>query len=467
MTCATVSLELLIQRLSGSKTGRLMATAKLTKTSVESVEPKARDQYLWDVSLGRFGVRVTPAGSRIYLIQYRSRLTAGVPAKTRRVTIGQHGRPWTVDQARTEARRLLAQVDLAADPFADRLAERVARQAAVAQLEAETVAAEAHRRDTVRAIAERFISLKASKNRTATETARLLRHGPIAEWGDRHIGDVRRVDVADLIDTIALRSPAVARATFAAVRPFFTWCLERDLIARSPCEGLRAPPRPKARERVLTDVELRVAWQGAERLSGTFGQIVKLLILTGQRRGEVAGLLWSELDLPARIWRMPGDRTKNGRAHEVDLSDQAIAVIATVPKVSPYLFPARGQESGATGFSATKRQLNRRVVEAKRDDVDAPIDQAQLPSAATWRLHDLRRTAATGMAGMGVAPHVIERILNHVSGSQGGLVGVYQRHEYRTERKAALVAWGDRVEAIVLGREPLSNVTSLPLKIAG
>lgn len=429
-----------------------MAVSKLSKTTIEAIQPGERDIYLWDSVLGRFGVRVTPADARIYLIQYRAKMPSG-GSKTRRVVIGYHGRPWTVDQARAEARQLLAKVDLTQDPFADREAARATQAEAILQ-------AAGRERDTVRAVVDRYIELRESQSRSVVETARLLRRGPSAEWGDRHIGEIRRSDVADLIDKLSLRSPAIARSTFAVVRPFFGWCLERDLIERSPCDGFRAPPRPKARERVLADDELRLAWLGADRLSGTFGQIVKLLLLTGQRRGEVAGMLWSELDLEAGIWRLPGERTKNGRAHEVDLSRQALAVIKSVPRTGPHLFPGRGLDAAATGFSATKRQLNRRVREAGALlPVDA--DQPPLPSAATWRLHDLRRTAATGMAGMGVAPHVIERILNHVSGAQGGLVGVYQRHEYRPDRRAALFAWADRVEEIVSGQPVPSNVTHL------
>lgn len=440
-----------------------MATLKLTKTSVEALSPGAKDIYCWDTQLSRFGLRVTPSGSRIYLVQYRSRAVAGEPPKTRRITIGHHGKPWTVDQARSEAKRLLAQVDLAGDPFADREADRLARRAAIDAAEAEALRLADRQRDTFTAVAERFIELRAKRNRSWQETERLLRHGPVAQWGDRHIGDIRRADVADLIDGIARRSPAIARATFAAVRPLFSWCLERDLITTSPCEGLRAPPRPKSRERVLTDEEIRLAWQGSDRLSGLFGPLVKLLILTGQRRAEVAGMTWAELDLDAGVWRLTGDRTKNARAHEVDLSEQALAVIADIPKTGALLFPARG-EGAARGFSATKRQLNRRVREAGEAKLDNGEEPEELPDASTWRLHDLRRTAATGMAALGVAPHVVERVLNHVSGAQGGLVGVYQRHEYRTERKAALAAWGSKVETIVSGREEPTNVTPMPVR---
>ncbi|MNS90360.1 Prophage CP4-57 integrase [compost metagenome] len=368
-----------------------------------------------------------------------------------------------MDQARSEAKQLLAQVDLAGDPFADREADRFARRAAIDAAEVEALRLADRQRDTFKAVAERFIDLRAKRNRSWQETERLLRHGPVAQWGGRHIGDIRRADVADLIDGIARRSPAIARATFAAVRPLFSWCLERDLITTSPCEGLRAPPRPKSRERVLTDEEIKLAWQGSDSLSGLFGPLVKLLILTGQRRAEVAGMTWAELDLDAGIWLLPGDRTKNGRDHEVDLSDQALAVIADIPKTGALLFPARG-EGAARGFSATKRQLNRRVREAGEAELDNGEEPEELPDASTWRLHDLRRTAATGMAALGVAPHVVERVLNHVSGAQGGLVGVYQRHEYRTERKAALAAWGSKVETIMSGREEPTNVTPMPVR---
>lgn len=441
-----------------------MPTCRLTKTVVEAISPRPTDQYYWD-ALPRFGLRVTPAGSRIYLIQYRARSAPGQPPKTRRVTIGHHGQPWTVEQARNEAKRLLAQVDLDGDPFAQRAADRDARAAEQRQIAAQAMADTERAANSFKAVAERYLEIKVSANRSAVETKRLLRHGPIAEWGARHIGDVQRSDVGDLIDKIALRSPAIARSTFAVVRPFFAWCVERDLIERSPCEGLRAPPRPKPRERVLSDDELRRAWHGSDRLSGSFGPIVKLLILTGQRRAEVAGMTWAELDLAGAVWRLPGERTKNGRAHEVDLSPQALEVLEKVPRIGPLLFPARSHrvsrdgEGAVRGFSATKRQLNQRVVEA---DADSELDpSADLPMPSTWRLHDLRRTAATGMAGLGIAPHVIERILNHISGAQGGLVGVYQRHEYRPERKAAMLAWGSQVEAIVSGRPSFDNVHQL------
>jgi integrase len=435
-----------------------MANLKLTDGVVEAIEPSDRDIYLWDSALPRFGVRITPAGTRIYLIQYRAKAALGEVTKTRRIIIGRHdGDLWNATKARAAARKFLAAVDLGRDPFADREAERAASaDAARATTAAEALRsreAEARERDSFEAVAERFIELL-KETRSGLETARLIRHGPVKAWKGRYIGEVRRADVADLIDQTRKRSPAVARLTYAALRGLFGWCIERDLIVASPCDRLKAPPRPGARDRVLTDDELVAIWKAAAGLGYPFGPVVHLLMLTGQRRAEIAGMKWAEIDLDTATWRIPKERTKNGRAHEIDLGAEALAVIRAVPQAGPLLFPARNAparsptaaalrrqvaDNGAVrGFSATKRRLDELA------GVQGPCEP--------WRLHDLRRTAATGMAGMSFAPHVIERVLNHISGVQGGLVGVYQRHDYRAERKAALIAWGSHVAAIIEGR---------------
>lgn len=443
-----VAVELLIQVSA-------VGTKKLTKTTVEDLPVAAKDACTWDTLLPRFGVKVTPAGTRIYLVQYRAKGVPGAPAKTRRLVIGQHGKPWTVDTARAEAKVLLAAVDLGRDPFAERIEVREARQrAAEAAAEAER-AAQLRQRDNFAAVVDRYVAACLTTNRSGAETERLLRYDAVPVWRDLHIGDVRRADLADLLDSIKKRSPAVARSTYAALRGLFSWCVERDLIAVSPIYGLTAPPRPEARDRVLSDDELRLVWNASGELGFPFGPIIRLLILTGQRRAEVAGMMWSELDLEDRTWRIPKERSKNGKAHEVDLSDQAVAILKEVTAAGSVVFPARG-EGAARGFSATKRRLDS-LIEGARRKADASIADDLPP----WRLHDLRRTAATGMAALGIAPHIVERVLNHISGTQSGLVGVYQRHEYRAERKAAIVAWDKHVEAVVSRRKLASNVHAL------
>jgi integrase len=286
-------------------------------------------------------------------------------------------------------------------------------------------------------------------------------------WTDKPVNEIRRRNVVELLDRISPRSTATARQTHSALRGFFRWCVEREIADTSPCDHVKAPPRPAARDRVLSDTELQIVWRATDTLGYPFGPILKLLILTGQREAEVAGMAWAELDLQHATWAIPKERTKNARGHVVDLSPQALEIINEIPRDGDILFPARraparknnrpdepDQQRPVVGFGSAKRILDGDV---SRKTKETP-DTAALPH---WRIHDLRRTAATGMAGMGIAPHVIERVLNHVSGVTGGLVGVYQRHEYRAERRAALLSWGQHVEAIAQGRAIPSNVVAI------
>ena len=185
------------------------------------------------------------------------------------------------------------------------------------------------------------------------------------------------------------------------------------------------------RDRVLTDRELAAVYRAAGEIGWGFGAMVQLLALTGQRRNEVAGMQWDELDLRAKTWTIPKERAKNAEGHIVPLSPQAVAIIEALPRIvgSPYVFTTTGT-SCISGFSKGKAELDAMV---------------KLPA---WRLHDLRRTVATGMAKLGVDLPVIERVLNHVSGSFAGIVGVYQKHKYQDEMRKALDAWAAHVAGL-------------------
>jgi integrase len=449
-----------------------MATTKLTDGYVDGLAADGRDQVIWDAELRRFGLRLTPAGKKIYIVQYRAKPAPGIPSTTRKSIIGEHdGRLWNVTKARAQARRVLGAVDAGGDPVAERKAkaetERLAEAEARATAALAAEEAEARERDRFEAVVERYVAAVVKKRKSGGETARHLRREPVEAWTGRHVSAIRRREVVDLLDALRERSPATARLTYSALRGLFGWCVEREILTASPCDYVTAPPRPAARDRVLADDELRAVWLGAKALGHPFGPILKLLILTGQREAEVAGMTRAEIDLNAATWTIPKERTKNGREHVVDLSPQALAIVNGVPNSGDLLFPARNaaprkhsrkdsapNRRPVVGFSAAKRLLDGDVIRKTKE---------ALPTAALapWRIHDLRRTAATGMAGMGIAPHVIERVLNHVSGVTGGLVGVYQRHEYRAERKAAVAAWGARVEAIVTGQDHASNVRQL------
>ena len=424
-----------------------MARVKLIKTVIEAQGPRDKDFYLWDSVLPRFGIRFTRQGARVYLVQYRARAAQGHGNRTRRISIGHHGKPWTIDMARDEARRILAKVDLGQDPFADREQDLEARQK-------EIEAAQLRKLDNFGSVADRYIAYCA-RLKTGKEIARHLRHDVIPHWKARHIADISRRDVRSLLDTITIRSPSVSRLAYAAMRGLFAWCLERDLIEHSPCQGIKAPPRSTARDRVLSDQELVTIWAAADRMGYPYGSIIKLLILTGQRLNEVCDMTWSELDLETNVWRLPKERTKNGKAHELDLSPQARDLIDQTPRSSRFVFCARGGLTGFRGYSAAKRKLDK-IIHQIRLGADP-----HSPPMEHWRVHDLRRTAATGCASLGFPPHVIEWVLNHISGARGGLVGVYQRHQYRQERKAALITWGGQVECLVTGKLPSSNVVPI------
>jgi integrase len=192
----------------------------------------------------------------------------------------------------------------------------------------------------------------------------------------------------------------------------------------------------------LTDDELKAVWRSCEELGWPFGSLVRFLILTGQRRGEVAGMRWSELDLAGKAWMLPKERTKNNRAHAVPLSRQAVEILEKAPRfVGEFVFTLDG-ETPATGFGQAKTRLD-----------------AALTGAPHWTLHDLRRTVATSMARLGVAIPTVEKVLNHKSGSFRGIVGVYQRHDYASEMRAALELWGAHVERLANG--PVDNIIPL------
>ena len=210
----------------------------------------------------------------------------------------------------------------------------------------------------------------------------------------------------------------------------FRWCVGRGLIETSPCAGLVPPPSGRPRDRVLTDEELGKVLQTAMALPAPYGQIVTMLALTGQRRSEVAHMRWDELDLAKGIWSIPARRTKTRRAHIVHLTPQMLELLPDQIDGQPLVFPSVSGRHYRY-FGATK----------KRHD--------ELSGVRGWVLHDLRRTVATGMAGLGVAPHVADKILNHQSGTISGIAAVYQRHEFLAERKTAVELWSSHVEAVL------------------
>jgi integrase len=222
---------------------------------------------------------------------------------------------------------------------------------------------------------------------------------------------------------------------FSVLSKMFSWLVQHRRLSHNPCVGVHRPDTPKSRDRVLSDHEIIKFWEAADAEPTVFAAPLKLLLLTGCRLNEVAGMQLSELNSDHSIWIIPGERTKNGRAHSVPLSQIAQTILQGALKREALngLAFSTTNKSPVSGWSKIKRRLDHRM------------------NTTDWRLHDLRRTAATGMADIGIQPHVIEAALNHISGSRAGVAGVYNRALYAAEKKAALECWAKHVESIIRG----------------
>ena len=238
-----------------------------------------------------------------------------------------------------------------------------------------------------------------------------------------------------MVDAARKQNTGKARRLFAALSSFFGWAMKRRRVSVNPCIGVYKPPAPPARERVLSDAEIATFWQACDDISVPFGALFRILLLTGCRLREASEMARSEL--VDGVWTIPGNRTKNGRSLSLTLPKPALDIIDGAPKVcADYVFTTNGT-TPVSGFSKAKGQL------------DAVMTKVAGKPVAPWRIHDLRRTAASGMAKIGIQLPVIEKILNHVSGSFGGIVGVYQRHEFEAEKAEALQRWAAHVEGLI------------------
>jgi integrase len=395
-----------------------MPRVKLTKSVIDSLATPPSDTLYWDASLPGFGVKVTPKGRKVFIVLYR---TGGAGSKLRKYTIGPYGRV-TLHQARIAAQKVFAARLEGRDPAAEKREKK------------RLVAA-----DRVEDLLETYISQRLSQNRSGGEIARLLRRETGRAWGDRSIHEISKRDVVEVVTAIEQRGvPVAANKTLKSIKTFLRWCVGRAILDQSPAEGVPLPAKEIARDRVLSDDELARVIISARQIDDLYGGIVELLTLTGQRREEVARLTWEELDLKRRVWMIPKSRTKNAKPHVVQLSDESIAVLSRMEKRGPYVFSVDGARP-FQGFAVAKRKLD------------------ELSKVTGWRLHDLRRTCVSGMAGLGVAPHVADKILNHQSGTISGVAAVYQRHEFLAERKNALERWGAHITDTVVGtEEPVS-----------
>jgi integrase len=407
-----------------------MAKKKLTAIAVENAKPQAKRVELPDAGCKGLYLVVQPSGSKGFAVRYRF---AGKP---RKLTLEPApGEPaLTLVAARAMATAALAKVEQGVDPAKQKRDK----------IETGHDAAATRAADTIEHLAAAFIEKYAKpRNRSWRATEATFAREVLPKWKGRSVHDIEREDVENLIDRIADDRPIMANRVHSVVRKWFSWMIGkgrsslRTRLKVNPAVGIERPGQENARNRTLSNDEIVALWNAADADGEPFGSIIKMMVLTGQRRSEVAGMRRDELDLDRRLWSMSGDRTKNKLPHVVPLSDQAMQVIADVTEIAGgFVFTVSGDKAVGDGFSKVKKRID-----------------ARMNPAAPWVLHDIRRSVATHMAeDLRIAPHIIEAVLNHVSGHKAGVAGVYNRAIYAAEKTEALARWGDYVEQLVTGR---------------
>ena len=392
---------------------------EFTKQSLANLElPEGKtDAIYFDDELPGFGVRLRKGGKAVWVIQYR------MGARQRRESLGDI-RKIELDAARKIARRKFAEVTLGGDPLADK--------------------AKARLRDklTLKVIAERYLAFKKPALRASTYNADrryLMQHWAPLHGRPMHL--IKRRDVAVRLGEIIEQhgSTAAARAR-GALSAFFAWAIREGIADENPVTGTNDPAAHiRSRERVLTADELRIIWNDCG--DDDFGRIIKLLMMTGARRDEIGGLRWTELDLDAGTLKIPSTRTKNHHPLSLALPPAAVELLRAAPRREGREFVFGGRGEGFSAWSYSTLALGARIIKTEGRALEA------------WRIHDIRRTVATGMAELGIQPHIIEALLNHRSGHKRGVAGVYNRATYDREVATALLIWADHLQSIIEGAD--------------
>ena len=401
---------------------------KITATTIRSlVLPAGKlEDLFWDDDIPGFGARLRKGGSRTVVFQYK------LGGKQRRMTLGSVT-AIDVGKARETAKDLYAKVRLGQDPQGEKIKSKI--EAA----------------ETFKAVAEEFLAYKQAELRPGSYEG--TRHHLMVHARSLHHLQLGKVDRRDVAQTVGVVTKNAGIPTGNRVRStlstMFAWAVAQGRLQHNPVIGTVPNKGEKPRERVLKPYELRLIWNALPQ-QNQYSSIVKLLMLTGQRLNEIAGLCWTEIH--GDVIELPAARVKNGKPHTLPVSRAAGEILAAQPrraesdgKLRDLIFGyADGNPYG--GWSFRKRQLDKAIAKAA-----GPL--------VPWCLHDLRRTAVTGMADLGIAPHVVEAAINHISGHKGGVAGVYNKSTYAPQVRAALEAWGNHVMTIVEGREQqTSNV---------
>jgi integrase len=420
-----------------------MPQKKLTDAAVKRLkqEEPGRGIEYFDLLLPGFGLRITPKGTKSFVLFTRVR------GKQRRITIGRYPRK-SLQEARDEARDILKQISKGIDPREQK--EKEQREAE--RQEAERAEAE---QNAVEVVVAEWLQRDQSKNRGHDGLKKLFEKDVTPRWKGKQISEITKSDVLELLDAIRDRgSFTMARRVRAHLHRMFRWCVEHDKLETSPMAFMPKQEEENQRDRFLNDAELARVWHASGSLGYPLGPVMRLLILTGARMREIAALRWEEVDLDGAAILLEKERTKNGKPRVIPLSPLALAIISKAPRVqvgegknkrdSEFVFTTTGETYSGVGSKQKKR------VDEEAAKLSPAGDKLAEPKpVAAWRTHDLRRTVATDLQRLGVRLEVTEAVLGHISGrSRSGIVGVYQRHEWAGEKREALEAWARFVELI-------------------
>jgi integrase len=390
---------------------------RLIDRTIRALKPPTSGQAIhYDETVPGFGLRITASDTRAFILDYRA------DGRTRRYTIGRWGE-WSATAARNEALTLRQRISAGEDPAA-------AKQQRVKD-------------PTVAEVAKAYLEQHASKKRSGEKDRAYLEKDVLPRWGSIKARAITRADVLRLIDQKAATAPTAANRLLAVVRKMFNWAIERGILDATPCVMVKMPTKERRKDRVLTAAEIATVWTGMDSVTGVseaLRSILRVILVTAQRPGEVAQMEWSEID--GDWWTIPAAKAKNGVSHRVSLNTVAKAIIDAQPRTGAFVFTPK---------------------------MDRPVQVNALAHAVrraggfgvpNWTPHDLRRTAASGMAGAGVDRVVIAKILNH---SDASVTAIYDRFGYDPQKTKALEAWGRKLKNMIGQREPVAaNVVEFP-----
>ncbi len=381
----------------------------LTQLGIAKLKATSLRRELPDGGMTGLYLIVQPSGSKSFALRYRH------SGRSKKLTLGKYPQ-MSLLQARERAREALESISYGEDPSR--------RPGSPQRFE-----------PAFRSFLERHVS----QTKGTYETTRIYEHDLLPAFRGKVLSDITKRDVINLLDSIVDRgSPVMANRVLAALRRFFSWAVSRDLARRNPCDGIKPPSKEQPRDRILRDEEISVFWKACEAIGYPYGTYFQFLLLSAQRRTEVSDMTFEEIE--GDEWIIPAARAKNGIKHRVPITPAMNSLLQSSGRDTGYVFTVSG-EYPVNNLGRAATRLKKKMAEISDLKSSVTIEE--------WKPHDLRRTAASGMARCGIFQEVIERVQNRVSGKFAGVAGIYNRYEYEKEKREALKKWADRIFHII------------------